>query len=84
MKRIVSFVALAAAVTLSSLRADTPTSLTAENYDEVKKLVAPTARDFAFEQVDWHLSLPDAINAAAKEDKPILLWLYFGNPTGNC
>ena len=84
MKLYAPLVAITAACTLSTFAADTPTSLTAENYQQVKSLVAPTERDFAFEQVDWQQSLPAAINIAAREDKPLLLWLYFGNPTGNC
>ncbi|QQL44762.1 hypothetical protein [Sulfuriroseicoccus oceanibius] len=84
MKSPLPLIALAAALAIPTASATTPATLTQENYDSVKAHVAPTDRDFAFTSVDWKSSLPDAINAASSQDKPILLWLYFGNPTGNC
>lgn len=61
-----------------------PDPLTWQNYESVKSHVAPKKDDFAFKKVDWHMDLPNAISEATEADKPLLLWLYFGNPQGNC
>ncbi len=61
-----------------------PDQLTWQNYESVKSHVAPKKEDFAFKEVDWHMDLPKAISEASEADKPLLLWLYFGNPQGNC
>lgn len=61
-----------------------PDPLTWQSYESVKSHVAPKKKDFAFKNVDWHMNLPDAISQATEADKPLLLWLYFGNPQGNC
>lgn len=61
-----------------------PASLTWQNYESVKSHVSPKKEDFAFKNVDWHMDLPNAISEAIEADKPLLLWLYFGNPQGNC
>ena len=61
-----------------------PDSLTWQNYESVKSHVSPKKEDFGFKQVDWNMDLPDAVTEASKADKPLLLWLYFGNPLGHC
>ena len=61
-----------------------PEPLTWQNYEAVKSHVSPKKEDFGFKQVDWNMDLPDAITEASKADKPLLLWLYFGNPLGHC
>ncbi|MEZ5978868.1 MAG: hypothetical protein R3F34_11665 [Planctomycetota bacterium] len=45
---------------------------------------APSARDLVHRSVDWLPTALDGIVAAQAADKPIVLWLYFGGPLGDC
>lgn len=68
----------------AALWAAAPARLTDESYAEVRKHVELKAEDLRFQQVDWHDSVIKGVQHARKEDKPLLLWLYFGDPRGNC
>lgn len=61
---------------------EAPKSLTSANFDEVKSYVV--GGEPRFLNVDWKSTVLDGHNAGLKADKPILLWLYFGGPMGNC
>lgn len=37
-----------------------------------------------FRSIPWRTGLGEAIRASQTEDKPLLLWLYFGGPLGAC
>jgi hypothetical protein len=44
----------------------------------------PKGGDLKFQELDWHNTLASAVNAARRADKPVLMWLYFGDPRGAC
>lgn len=68
----------------AALLAAPPARLSDESYADVRKHVALSAVDLRFQQVDWHDSVIKGVQQAQREDKPLLLWLYFGDPRGNC
>lgn len=59
-----------------------PAKLNERSYDAVKRYLEEPKQTFL--EVDWQPTVLDGLNLAVKEDKPILLWLYFGGPLGNC
>ena len=61
-----------------------PQSLTEANYAEVRRHVELRPGDLNFQQVDWRSSVYDGVAQAQREDKPLVLWLYFGDPRGGC
>ncbi len=61
-----------------------PPRLTAETFAAVRAHAAPRAEDLAFQSIPFHENLVDGALAAQKQDKPLVLWLYFGDPRGNC
>ena len=61
-----------------------PERLTAQTYEAVRGYVAPRPRDLTFQTIRWHDSLLEGANAARREDKPLVLWLYFGDARGGC
>ena len=79
-----SLTTLALSLIWTSVAQSAPDSLDWNSYNEVKTLVAPRKDDFVFKRVKWTHDLPSAITKASEADKPLLLWLYFGNPQGNC
>lgn len=82
MKR--AWVLLLALGVQTSLWAANPDRLTDENYASVRKHVDLRPGDLRFQQIDWQERFYDGVARAQKEDKPLLLWLYFGDPRGNC
>jgi len=68
----------------AALLAAPPARLSDESYADVRKHVALSAVDLRFQQLDWHDSVIKGVQQAQREDKPLLLWLYFGDPRGNC
>lgn len=52
--------------------------------DQVIAWAAPTERDLAHRAVDWLPAVVDGVVAGQTQDKPIVLWLYFGGPLGDC
>ena len=61
---------------------EAPRSLTTANFEQVKAYVVGGEQRFL--EVDWQSTVLDGHNQGLKADKPILLWLYFGGPMGNC
>lgn len=75
--------------TMAFLLAQTPSTtapakLTDENYSSVRNFAKPKASDLTFQQIDWKPSVYEGLLAAQKEDKPMVLWLYFGDPRSSC
>ncbi len=44
--------------------------------------ILPTAEEERWLQIPWRTNLSEARRDAAKENKPILLWVMNGNPLG--
>lgn len=61
---------------------EAPRSLNLANFEEMKAYVV--GGEARFLDVDWKATVLDGHNTGLKKDKPILLWLYFGGPMGNC
>lgn len=52
--------------------------------DRTLAWAAPSERDLLHRQVDWHPAVIDGVLAAQAADRPLVLWLYFGGPLGDC
>ncbi len=63
---------------------DAPESLSLSNFKEVRDYVVGDTAEPEYFKVNWHKTVLDGVVAATDQDKPILLWLYFGGPLGNC
>ncbi|GAA5494342.1 hypothetical protein Rhal01_00502 [Rubritalea halochordaticola] len=61
-----------------------PSELTLSEMESVKAYVVGDQHDQLYLSVPWGNSVLDGQMMGQKEDKPILLWLYFGGPLGNC
>jgi len=55
-----------------------------ENYAAVKKHASRGGNDKHYLTIPWEETVLDGVNAGQKADKPVLLWLYFGDGRGNC
>jgi len=75
---------MVAAFLLAVLGQSAPERLTLDTLTEVRRYATPTAEDLSFQSLDWQPTALDAMNESRKQDKPILLWLYFGDPRGHC
>jgi hypothetical protein len=53
-------------------------------FDSVRAYAAPSTRDLSFQSLDWKPSVFEGLQTAQREDKPVLLWMYFGDPRGHC
>lgn len=82
MNYLLLFASLGSSLTLLAEKA--PESLSWQNYEKVKNYVIGDKSENNFLQVNWHNTVLDGQSEAASSDKPILLWLYFGGPTGRC
>ncbi len=61
-----------------------PAELTAATFAAVKAHASPTAEDLAFQRLDWRSTIYEGLQAGQREDKPLLMWMYFGDPRGHC
>jgi|GEM_PF-1963246 hypothetical protein len=61
-----------------------PQELNDRTFAAVRAYAAPRPSDLQFIRLPWHSNLVSAVNQARKEDKPILLWMYFGDPRSQC
>ena len=57
---------------------DAPESLSLSNFKEVRGYVVGDTAEPEYFKVDWKTNILDGIVEARAQDKPILLWLYFG------
>ena len=64
--------------------AGVPTALSDATYDRIKALVELRPGELQFQAVPWLSTAYEGIRASQREDKPLLLWLYFGGPRGAC
>jgi len=61
-----------------------PEKLSLANFKDVRDYVIGDTAEPKYFKVDWQENVFDGVTAGMKQDKPILLWLYFGGPLGNC
>ena len=61
-----------------------PEKLSVSNFKEVRDYVIGDTADPEYYKVAWKENVLDGVVSAKAQDKPILLWLYFGGPLGNC
>ncbi|MBK1855368.1 hypothetical protein JO972_10390 [Verrucomicrobiaceae bacterium 5K15] len=71
------------ALTLSAT-AETPKQLTWQNFDQVADDVRLKPSDETYQKVSWLDTVLQGQQQAQRQDKPLLLWLYFGDPRANC
>ena len=64
--------------------AQVPKSLTWDNFEQVKKYISLKPADENYQKITWHSTVIAGQRKAQQEDKPLLLWLYFGALRGNC
>ena len=70
--------------TIHAAPAKAPDALTWKNFDQVAQYVRLKPGDLNYQKVQWHSTVIDGQREAQKQDKPLLLWLYFGDPRANC
>ena len=68
----------------SSAQEKSPEILTWGNVDQVESYVRLKSADENYQMVNWHSTVIAGQREAQKQDKPLLLWLYFGDPRANC
>ena len=71
----------AGAAAPSPARAAQP-AVKAEQFEQLHKMIKPTAAETKWTQIPWMTELWDARQRAAREGKPILLWEMDGHPMG--
>ena len=69
---------------VTALQGAAPESLTWKNFDEVAGYVRLKPGDLNYQKISWHSTVIEGQREAQKQDKPLLLWLYFGDPRANC
>jgi hypothetical protein len=69
---------------LAAGQSATPDALDDATFAAVRAHASPTARDLAFQQIDWKNTVYEGVSEAQRADKPVLMWLYFGDPRGHC
>ena len=61
--------------------ADQPAGLSLADFDKFHKELQPP-KDELWRSIPWHVSIVEAREAAAKEKKPIFVWVASGEPLG--
>lgn len=64
--------------------AQAPKILTWDSFEQVGEYVRLKPADENYQKITWHSTVIAGQRKAQNEDKPLLLWLYFGDPRGNC
>jgi len=77
-------ITVALAVSAHAAPIKTPSSLTWENIEAVEQYLKLKPADENYQKVIWHSTVIEGQRKAQSEDKPLILWLYFGDPRGNC
>ena len=69
----------------SPIRADEPRRLPADQFDKLHKLIKPQAGESRWMEIDWHPSVWEGRQKAAKEGKPLFIWAGSGGaPAAGC
>jgi len=61
-----------------------PQALSDRTFAAVRAHASLTAQDLAFQGIDWKTSVFDGLLEAQRADKPMVMWMYFGDPRGRC
>jgi hypothetical protein len=61
--------------------ADQPAGLSLADFDKLYKELRPP-KDELWRSIPWHVSIIEAREAAAKDKKPIFVWVASGEPLG--
>ena len=69
---------------LNAAPTQAPSELTWKNFDQVAEYVGLRSGDLNYQKIKWHSTVIKGQREAQKQDKPLLLWLYFGDPRANC
>jgi hypothetical protein len=64
--------------------ATAPERLDERSFTSVRAHASPSPQDLAFQRIDWKTSVFEGLLEAQKRDKPLLMWMYFGDPRGHC
>lgn len=78
------FLLWGSAAILQADPAKTPESLSWKNFDAVSQYIRLKPNDLNYQKIKWLNTVFEGQRRAQKEDKPLLLWLYFGDPRANC
>jgi hypothetical protein len=54
------------------------------NYARLRDAIAVTPTELSWQRVEWKSGFWSGLVDAQAKDKPILLWLYEGDPRGGC
>jgi hypothetical protein len=66
-------------------RADEPLPLPAGQFDRLHQLIRPQAGESRWMEIDWHPSVWEGRQKAAREGKPLFLWAGSGGaPASGC
>jgi len=68
-------------LTYQSPAADQSAGLSLADFDKLYKELQPP-KDELWRSIPWHVSIVEAREAAAKEKKPIFVWVASGEPLG--
>ena len=67
------------------IRADEPEPLPAEQFDKLLELIKPQTGESRWMEIDWHPSVWEGRQKAAKEGKPLFIWAGSGGaPAAGC
>jgi hypothetical protein len=70
---------------ISPIRADEPKPLPADQFDKLHKLITPQAGESRWMEIDWHPSVWEGRQKAAKQGKPLFIWAGSGGaPAAGC
>lgn len=83
--RITFVLAASVGLTAAVLRADEPKPIPLDQFDRLHKLVKPQSGESRWMEIDWHPSVWEARQKAAKEGKPLFIWAGSGGaPAAGC
>lgn len=78
-------IAVAVSAVVWPTRAEEPAPLPADQFDKLHKLIKPRAGESRWMEIDWHPSVWEGLQKAAKEGKPLFIWAGSGGaPAAGC
>jgi len=85
MKPMMIALGLSFALTGVAARADEPAALSAEQFAKLHTLIKRQPGESRWMEIDWHPSVWEGRQKAAKEGKPLFLWAGSGGaPAAGC